>query len=222
MRGKETAEELQVRRFFESFQYEVTRISEAEDAQTADYCVQDGPERFIVEVKSRGADVEFASQLEHGSVAGSEQPMARTNRISRRVREAVDQLSATDPKDLSTPRVIAFVAAGDDPDLQVDQFQKTIYGTVDLVSEAGSGATALPCFYFTFSDFFRFRLLDGAVVLSPRGAWLCVNTFGERRDPLRASRLYEQLSATSAVTDPDQLAERGGGLSSRHGHRPER
>ena len=206
---KETPEEREVRKFFEHLGYTVTRVAEAEDAQTADYRVRVARERLLVEVKGRGPDVEFARQLDERSRAESEQPMARTNTISRQIREAADQLAATEPDDPLVCRLVAFVAAGDDPDLQVEQFQKTLYGIVDLVSQGGSGAIALPCFYFTFGDFFRFRHVDGAVVLSPRGARLCVNAFGQGIDRLRGSSLYERVAASEALTDPDVIEERG-------------
>lgn len=208
MSAEESPEELEVRRFFEHLGYAVARIAEAAGVQTADYRARDSQHALLIEVKARGPDAEFARQLEIGARAESEQPMARTNTVSRRVREAADQLSATDPDDRTSFRLVAFVAAGDDPDLQVDQFQKTIYRTVDLLTETASEATAVPCFYFTFSDFFRFRHIDGGVVLSPRGAHFCINAFGERNQSLRDSSLYQGLSAADAVTDPAVLEMR--------------
>jgi len=209
MTSDESPEELEAHRFFEHLGYAVSRIAETGSAQAADFRVRDSQEAFLVEVKGRGPNANFARQLEIEARAESEQRMARINTISRQVREAADQLAATDPDDRTSFRVLAFVAAGDDPDLQVDQFQKTIYGTVDLLTDTGSGATAMPCFYFTFSDFFRFRHIDAAVVLSPRGARLCINGFGGASHLLRASRLHSSFSSADAVTDPALVEGQG-------------
>src|SRR3989442_9635215 len=120
MVSDETQEELIARRFFESLGCSVTRLPKIEGQPRAGYRVQDSANRYIVEVKGRGPDAEFARQLrEHGS-AGTQHRIARTNTISRQITEAAEQLEATDPNDTSSLRMIAFVAAGDDPDLQVD------------------------------------------------------------------------------------------------------
>jgi hypothetical protein len=205
---KETPEELEARKFFEHLGYVVTKIPEVDNEKRADYRVEDAADLFIVEVKGRGPDLNFTRQLEEFAYAESQQPVDRMNRISKQISNAADQLAATD--DGSALRLIAFVAAGDDPDLQVEQFQRTLYGTVDLLQEGDSEVTAVPCFYFTFNDFFRFRHVDGAVILSPRrGAKLCVNDFSDRRDRLRTSKLYQTLSASGAITDPMVLEKSG-------------
>jgi hypothetical protein len=210
----ETPEEIEARGFFEFRGYIVTRIPEARDGQRADYSLKDGTDRYIVEVKSRGPDQDFASQLERGARAESKQPMGRTNTISRQVKEASDQLAATDPDDLSALRLIVFVAAGDDPELQVEQFKRTLYGIVDLLRQEASEAIATPCFYFTFNEFFRFPHVDGALVLFPMGAQktdvhLYANGYSCRSDRLRASKLYQQLALSGAVTDPVMLERAG-------------
>jgi len=120
-------------------------------------------------VKKRIADAEFARQVEQFSWSETEDPIARTNVISRQIGDAADQLNATDPDDASALRLITFVVAENDPDIHVEQFQRTLFGTVDLLTESSGGVVAVPCFYFTFNDFFRFRCVDAAVILSPRG-----------------------------------------------------
>src|SRR5206468_3113877 len=119
--------------------------------------------------------------------AESEERVARTNVISRQIRDAADQLAAIDSADSTAMRLIAFMAAEDDPDIQIEQFQRTLFGTVDLLTEDSTGVTPVPCFYFTFSDFFRFKHVDASIMLSPRGARLCVNTFSARLKHLRTT-----------------------------------
>jgi len=207
--NRETPLELAARSFFEHVGYVVSRIPEANDDQRADYSIENAGERLIAEVKSRGPDEEFERQMERVGRASSEQSFGRANPISRQIREASGQLAATFPENPSWPRILVLVAAGDNPDLQVEQFRATLYGTIHLLRAGGVGAVAIPCFYFTFNDFYRFRDIDAAVVLTPRGALLWLNAFGKRRDRVRETTLFKKLSAVGAVTDPD-LLERAG------------
>lgn len=135
---KERPEERQVGRFFESLGYTVSRIPAAPRTRQADFRVWSEAERFIIEVKARGPNQEFARQLKETGQAGSEEPMARTNVISAQVSDAASQLHATDSDDARALRLMAFVARGDDPDLQLDQFKKTTYGIVDLLTAKGT------------------------------------------------------------------------------------
>jgi hypothetical protein len=200
-----TPEEIEARGFFEFLGYVVTRIPETCDGQRSDYAIEDGIERYMVEVKSRGPDRDFARQLERRAIAESQHLIGRPNPISGQVKDASDQLAATEPDDPSVLRLIVFVAAGDDPDLQVEQFKSTLYGIVDLLRQEASKVISIPCFYFTFTDFFRFRHVDGALVLLPMGAHLYDNGFSCQSGRLRASKLYQQLSPSGAVTDPIML-----------------
>jgi len=214
---KESREETIARRFFETLGCSVERIAPAQDPQ-ADFRIQHESDRYIVEVKGRGPDQDFARQLRESGQAGSQAPMSRTNTISRQVSEAAGQLATTDPTDDASIRLMAFVAAGDDPELQVDQFQKTLYGTVDLLKEASPRPLAVPCYYFTHSDFFRYRHIDGALVLAPSGARLCVNDKGNHCSQLRASGLFTRLNAHGAVTDPERAESSGEGFIADTGH----
>ena len=205
----ETTEESEARRFFESLGYVVTRIPESSDGQQADYSIENGIDQFIAEVKSRGQDVEFERSMEQFGHAESQQTTGRSNPISKQISVATRQIAATADQEPSSLRVIVFVAAGDDPDMQVEQFQATLYGRVYLLREGDAGVVAVPCFYFTFSDFFRFNDVDAAVVITPAGARLYINSFAGRRDRLRQSKLHKVLSAAGAVTDPEAQEQRG-------------
>src|ERR1035438_2046029 len=61
---RETPEEWEARRFFESLGYVVTRLSESSDFQRADYSVENGVDHFLAEVKSRGPDEDFEQRME--------------------------------------------------------------------------------------------------------------------------------------------------------------
>jgi hypothetical protein len=201
--ARETPEESEARRFFEFLGYVVTRVPESRDSQRADYSIENGADQFIAEVKSRGPDEHFEQRMERFGRAESQQTIGRSNPISKQISVAASQLAATTAGNQSLLRIVVLVAAGDDPELQVEQFQATLYGKVDLLREGRFGVVAVPCFYFTFNDFFRHPAIDAVVVLVPAGARLCINSFARQRDQLGESKLHKELTAVGAVTDPE-------------------
>jgi hypothetical protein len=55
--------------------------------------------------------------------------------------------------------------------------------------------------YLDFCDFYRFPVIDAAVILAEGGCRLFVNPFA-RPDIVRATRLYRFLDERGAVADP--------------------
>jgi len=169
--------ERQVRSFLESVGFQVKRISSLRDEQRADYRVTHENEVHIVEVKGRIENQEYIRDLREKGEASRKDIVGRTNPISKQIRDAAEQLRAT-PAESSAFRVIALVAASDDPEVHSTQFQSTLYGMVDLLVPAEDGsAVAVPCFYFTFNEFFNLHYVDAVLILVPGGSRICLNSF---------------------------------------------
>jgi hypothetical protein len=96
------------------------------------------------------------------------------------------------------------VTAHDDPEIHVAQFQSTLYGMVDLLVPADDGsALAVPCCFFTFSEFFNLRYVDAALILVPGGTRICLNSFSPRVYEFRTTWLCQLHASTGAVCDPE-------------------
>jgi hypothetical protein len=203
MTDREAPEESEARRFFESLGYVATRLPESSHSRQADYSVQNGVDQLLVEVKSRRRDEGFDQDLEQFGRAQSQQTLGRRNPISKQISDAAGQLAATAAENSSSLRLVVFVTADDDPKVQFDQVEATLYGKIDLLCEGSAGVVAVPCFYFTFSEFFRTPSVDAAMVLTPMGGRLLINAFSGRRGRLGASKLYQELLAAGAVTDSE-------------------
>lgn len=164
--------------------------------------------RYLVEVKEKLANPDEEANrrkaLDSGGVYSRSDPLARVNRLSGIVREAVDQLSspAAPAADL---RLLCFVASGRDPRVQMEQLFHTVYGAWTLLDlERGESRN---CLYYTYSDFYRFSdTLDGVLGLEPEAATLWINTLSPRAAVLANSELATNMGA--GVYDPTAYEEK--------------
>jgi hypothetical protein len=201
---QEDQDQRQARRFYKSLGYHVDSIDVANaDGKRADYLVTGFGDTILTEVKSRVPDEDYEAALEADGHALREDLLARSNSISAHIKKAARQLEQT-PAPADAVRMVTLVAAGDDPEAQAAQFTATLLGVVDLLQDTGDGsesARATPCLYFDFCDFFRYPVIDAAVILADGGCRLFVNPFA-RPDIVRATRLYRFLDDRGAVADP--------------------
>jgi hypothetical protein len=171
----------------------------------ADFRASDGRCHYLFEVKQREDDKDYEATLARAGHAVLQQSLGRLNRISSLITGAARQLRAT-PATPDTLRVVVFVAAGREAEVQEKQFRSTLYGEVDLITHMEGGqAVARPCFYFSFSEFYRLPDVDAALtILGPR-CRMYLNDFSRRLDTLRVSQLYQTIDQSGAVVDPKRL-----------------
>ncbi|MDA2928195.1 hypothetical protein MYX78_13375 [Acidobacteria bacterium AH-259-G07] len=204
----ENPSELRVRNFLENQGFDVGRIQVNEKDRRADYKVRDESDTYIVEVKGRAEDEEYLEDLFRKGVAEKQKLLGRTNTMSGLIQEAADQLRST-PCEEGAFRIAAFVASTEDADVDLEQFESTLYGTVNLLTEEEDGiALATPCFYFTFNEFYRLPDVDAALIFAQRGSKLYLNTFSQRVEAFRRARLYELYDQHNAVVDPGEMERR--------------
>ena len=198
-----------VRRFLEAHDFSVGEIPEAPDVRRADLRAAHGTEEYLLEVKTGIGEETYLSTLYRTGAADREQPLGRTNAVAARIRDGAEQVLAT-PSGRNAFRLVALVALGDDPETQASQFRATLYGTVDVLTANENGsAIRTPCYFFSFSEFFRLRHIAGSLILIPGGRQLCVNTFSDRAPELRASRLGWLFTTNGGLVDPSTLEATG-------------
>ncbi len=158
--------------------------------------------RYLLEVKEKLPNAEEERKrteaLREDGTYSHSQAIARQNRLSGIVAEAVEQLAspAAPAADL---RLMCFVASGRDPKVQLDQFFRTVYGAWELFDLERNESRL--CLYYTFSDFFRHAAtLDGILGLDPQGATLWINSFSPRAGLLARSGLAAAMGP--GVYDP--------------------
>ena len=195
--------------FLERHGFSVQEICEVPGERRADLRATHNAEEYLVEVKSRIADEVYFSELYATGTAERKKFLGRTNAVSAQVRDGAEQLVTT-PSTPEAFRLLALIAFGDDPETQASQFQATLYGTVDVLTpgEAGS-AVATPCFFFSFSEFFRLRHIDAAMIMIPGASRLCLNSFGYCLPEMRESSLTKLYAENDGLIDPSSLEAKG-------------
>jgi len=98
-------------------------------------------------------------------------------------------------------------ALGKAPDLKMRQFLATLYGVMYIGDFEKSGPS-LPCFYFSFNEFYRSsEIIDGAIISTRQEAKLCLNNFSTRYMALKNSVLYRKFQG--GICDPERLESEG-------------
>jgi hypothetical protein len=70
----------------------------------------------------------------------------------------------------------------------------------------------IPCYYCTYSDFYRYTSLDCVILHAEDGCVLMPNTYSSRLDVFRQSCLYKDFEKHSAIWSPEVLEEAGEAL----------
>jgi hypothetical protein len=184
-----------------------------QNKKEADFLVQFGGARVLIEEKTKEDDPEYLNQrskkLEQGEIHEVMLPLARNETLSGIIRKAAKQLcsSSDKPHDF---RLIWFTATGECSQAKYEQFMATLYGRTNILEMNAGGYRR--CYYFRNSDFFRrAAIIDGAVVAYTDGSSisvkLCLNSLSPRFAALRNSDVITPFG--SAVEDPTELEANG-------------
>ena len=184
--------------------------SKVQGEKCPDYRVSDSStDTYLVEVKPREDDPTESEQrhktLGRGEVYGEHRALVRSNTVSGIIRDAYLQL-----KDYGEPECmrVAFLCATDRAqEAKYEQFKAALYGSTPMSDLEGDGYRR-PCYFFKNSDFFRYKeVLDAAVVSTLRVAQLCLNPHSPKFKQVWGSALAQKFG--TAICNP--VAEEAAG-----------
>ena len=93
--------------------------------------------------------------------------------------------------------------------MSANRCAKTLYGIVTVIRPSATGAESLDCLYLTFSEFYRYPQLVGAVLGQQHAGVLFPNVLSPACAEFRCSRLFSVFEEHDAVWDPLDLEIRG-------------
>jgi len=183
--------------------------------QTPDFHCCDGRATYLIEFKSKedGVDKNYEKEraLNEQGFHISWQSNRRTNTLSGIASDAARQLSSS--LQSADYRIIWFLAIGENSKRWFDKFVATLYGITQLADLGKSPLNSYPCYFFSFSDFFRHKdVLDAAIVSYPDPespslhSIVCLNPHSERYANFKKSKLVS-LFGTSVVDPPAQESD---------------
>ena len=166
-------------------------------SKSPDFLVEDGEFIHLVELKTRedSADrqVQHNNALDLGKLFTEHMPIVRRNTLSGIVSDASKQLSSKSEYNVDF-RLVWLMPVGMHLEAKVEQIQSSLYGLAGIVVIENTNAFRRKCYFFTDSDFFRFRhVLDAAVISWDGNAKLCLNPHSPRYQEFKASGLYLSL-----------------------------
>ena len=196
-----------VNRFFIDLGYHVEKIAES-DEESPDFLIFDDTSSYVLELKTKfpsEAEIEERKELlDAGEIHNIHELIIRKNRLSGIIKKATTQLRGYEEKDIL--RIVWLLATGHIAEPRLHQLEATLYGLTTLVD--WSNQRACNCYFFYNSDFFRYRdVLDAAIVSTESEVKLLLNPLSPRYAQIKNSSLPNHLG--KAVVDPIEIEKEG-------------
>lgn len=188
----------------EHFNLQVEKIPES-DKRTPDFLVFDAINECLIEVKEKEANPELGEAREEtfsrGEIFEISEALATKSALQNVVRDGRRRIKVHVTDD-STFRVVWVHCTGLAYDATLKQIIAGLYGTETVVDFSSDEAFAGTCYYFGFSQFFKYRdSIDAVMVTGRKGeTTLCVNNHSPRYESFKASVLVQSMPA--GVRDP--------------------
>lgn len=193
----------------ETMGIEAKKIPESND-ESPDFIASYGSTKCLIELKTKLDDLDKERErdqtISSGRVYDESNDISYQNTIAKRVRKASKQLNSL-AQDVDF-KLVFLLALGNKPDVQLKQFEMTLYGKVNLFDLDGNSNQMKSCFYFGESSFFRYRdRLDGAIVSTLEKGRLCINNHSPKYQAFKESELLKAFG--EGVIDPVELEKKG-------------
>jgi hypothetical protein len=174
--------------------------------------VRDSKDKYYVEVKGRQPASEtmaLEQSVVQTGLGTASLTVCRTNPLSKTISDAAQQLEAF-ANETGSFRVVWLSFLETDHQVQSDRAVRTLYGIrrLQVVLNPDNPSTfqwiqSPLCFYYDFSDFYRYPHVDGAFIATQDGGLLCVNEFSDNAPKFRCSRLFSGFN--TSIIDPLDL-----------------
>lgn len=203
-----------VKTVLESLGFKSELIPEEQHHRRADIRISDTSHTTYIEVKSRLSDENankvIKSAIPGGPVVTYSGEAGKQNHFSGLVQDASIQLTASaGPLDY---RILWFIATAVPEFVAADeQMRATLFGIRHVFCKRAGENKYLPCYYAGYSDFYRYKDIDGAIIQNNTGAVLLVNEFSPRVIGFKESALCKYFIQKNASRIPSQEEAKGNG-----------
>jgi len=191
--------------------------SQEPSQEIADFLIEVDGLKFLIEEKRKLDPHELTearnATLDSGQVYSASTPMSYSNRHSKILRKAKNQLLSSSSETRPDFRLVWFTMEGAEAEAEHRRLLATLYGKATLIEVEGNYLRH--CYFFHESEFFRLgKAVDGVISGFMFGDSLnyklCLNPYSQRYKELKESRFAELFG--DAVEDPYQAEVDGTAL----------
>lgn len=206
--------EREVIKFFKRLSMPIQKVPESSE-KTPDFLIE-GNERVLIELKvkfdSKELHQEQKETLDSGGVYQHSELTGYTGKIAKIISEGNSQLKKQKDTTNSQFCFLFIIASGVTASSQVKQMISTLYGCMPIVDLTGKSTQAKNCYYFTESQFFRFKdSLDGVFIVNvdENVVDFILNDKSINYESLMQSEFLDKCRKYTAVLDPVELEANG-------------
>ncbi|PWW40305.1 hypothetical protein DFO83_102123 [Idiomarina loihiensis] len=177
--------------------------------------MRDSINEYLVEVKEKEANPALGEAKEEafskGEIFEVSETLSTKSVLQNVVRDGRRQIKAH-VTDESTFRIVWVHCTGLAYDATLEQIIAGLYGSETIVDCSSDDAFSGTCYYFGFSQFFKYRdSIDAVMVTGSKGeATFCINNHSPRYEQLNASELVQSMPV--GVIDPAHEEKAGFGF----------
>lgn len=209
--SKEDKDSLYVKEVLEHNEFSVELIPETKEFKTPDLKAFDQEINYFIEVARKDIDLQFHDLINQpkGSTL-----KYKTSSIGSLLRHKYRQLKEYPKKEDSDFSLIWILTHNCiNSSIIYESLKSILYGieSLDGYTKENKYYDKI-CYYFYYSFFYRRKALDGVVISKEDQIELCVNTFSERYENFRYSKLYKLFKDKESLIDPFDLESKGEGF----------
>ena len=195
----------------EQFNLQVEKIPESK-SRTPDFLVRDGANEYLIEVKEKQSNPALGEArvkaFKSGEIFQLSESLATKSVHQNVIRDGRRQIKEHVTDD-STFRIVWVHCTGLAYDATLEQIISGLYGSETVADFSSEEAFAGTCYYFGFSQFFKYRnSIDAVMITGRKGeATLCLNNHSPRYEPFKISALVQLMPV--GVIDPLHEEKKG-------------
>jgi hypothetical protein len=201
MKKKSIDIEKHFKQVIESIGFHAEKIATSDKGKRADYHVLDKSNTsYIIEVSGKYDNPVYKEILAKDGILERKEVIDWTEAMSSFIRREFKQIRETPDANIKY-KLLWIYNMGSDPETQISQFESTLIGKTEILLPKES-TKCIPCYYFSYSDFYKRKGLDGVVLSTLKECKLLLNSFSFNADKFRRTEFSNFFREQEALIDP--------------------
>jgi hypothetical protein len=193
------------------FDIKAIKIEES-NTKSPDFLIELNGKKILIELKSKYDDSELIEtredMLNDNKIHQQIDILKHSNTISGITNKAYKQLKTKKNQIKADECYIFFLTEEPDSDDKIEKIHSTLFGKKLLVPLGTNAKDSKFCFYYSESDFFRYKdVLDGAIISNGSELRFCLNNYSINYKNVKNGVIVNKIK--SGINDPIELEKAG-------------